>query len=94
MPASSFSSVLLPAPFWPMMPSTSPGSTVKVTSSSALNGVRCSSRLAEEAAHLVQRGCLQALQLPELEFLGDVVDVDDGHVRGVIRCESQITSAK
>ena len=34
--------VLLPAPLWPMMPTTSPASMLKLTSSSALNGARSS----------------------------------------------------
>jgi hypothetical protein len=29
---------------------------------------------------LVERGRLQALQLTELVFFGDVVDFDDGHL--------------
>ena len=42
MLASNLSIVLLPAPLWPMMPTTSPGSMLKLTSSSALNGARSS----------------------------------------------------
>ena len=79
MLASSFSSVLLPAPLWPMMPTTSPCSMLKLTSSSALNGARSSTGLPASSPQSVERGRLQALQLAELEFLGDVVDFDDGH---------------
>jgi hypothetical protein len=40
VPVINFSSVLLPAPFWPMMPTASPGATAKLTSRST----QCSSR--------------------------------------------------
>ena len=36
-------------------------------------------RLAGEPPPLVERSRFQAVQLPELVFLGNVVDFDDGH---------------
>ena len=42
MVASSLSMVLLPAPLWPMRPTTLHASMLKLTSSSALNGARSS----------------------------------------------------
>ena len=43
VPASNFSSVLLPAPFRPMIPNVRPASTSNVTPSSAQNSSRCPS---------------------------------------------------
>jgi len=79
--ASNLSILHLPAPLWPIMPSTLPCSTENVTSSRALNGARSSTGWLVSRRHLsmVEHGGFQALQLAKLVFFSDVVDFNDGH---------------
>ena len=84
--ASNLSIILhLPAPLWPIMPSTLPCSTENVTSLRALNGARSSTGWLVSRRHrsMVEHGGFQALQLAELVFFGNVVDFDDGHLLAI-----------
>ena len=79
MLASSFSSVLLPAPLWPMMPTTSPCSTLEAYVVERLERGAFLGGLPGEAPELIEDRGLRLVQLAELELLRDVVDFDDGH---------------
>ena len=62
--ASIFSRVDLPAPLWPMMPTTSPCSMEKLTSSSALNSGRSVTFLPVRRAPVLSRVCLRPCMAP------------------------------
>ena len=62
--ASILSSVDLPAPLWPMMPTTSPRSIEKLTSSRALNSGRSGTALPVRRAPVFKTVCLRLCRAP------------------------------
>ena len=80
MPASSFSSVLLPAPLRPMIPSRSPSPTVRLM---CFQGLDLEGGLLRAAEQPVEQIFLEAdaAESPHLKPQSDVVELNQAHGR-------------